>query len=184
MKGYLILGVLLVFIVWMFWKAIEAGKTPKIEHPSYTVGTLIKIERRAKGSNSILQYNVNNQIYVVTAGHCANKLNIIGEKYKIKYDKLEPSKGIVLEEQPVFLKDEKTLVIQGKVKRISLVSQKGKKELIFTFEINDTQFSRSQSIEKDYKEQYPDLKEGRSYEVEYWEQNPERAIIHLDKPIK
>lgn len=35
-----------------------------------------------------------------------------------------------------------------------------------------------------YKEKYPDLKEGNSYEVEYWQENPERAIMHLNKPVE
>ena len=37
---------------------------------------------------------------------------------------------------------------------------------------------------KDYKTKYPNVVVGATYEVEYAVNNPNNAIIYLDKPVK
>ena len=48
----------------------------------------------------------------------------------------------------------------------------------------EKKFKKAQSLPKNYKEKYKNIKEGASYDVEYWEKNPKRAIINLNKSTK
>lgn len=187
MKGYLplilIMGAVLSGIIWIF---ILTNDSPEINNPKYTIGEIVRFTQGTKSSGlgAVIQYVVDEIEYETTIGSFADKANVIGEKYKVKYDSQNPEKRVVLTESPVFLDDELTRTTKGKITKFSLTSHKGRTGFIFKYKISNKDFIKAQTIQSNYKEQYPDLKEGNSYEVEYWEQNPERAIIYLDKPIK
>lgn len=175
MKGYLILGVLLVFIIWMFWKAIEAGRTPKIEHPEYTIGEIVDFEQIAKGAIAIIEYSVNEKNYKCSIKQISSM--IIGEKYQVEYDIEDPNKSIVIKSKPVFLEDEKVNLTSGIVNSLSSI---GNSRLSYRYTVEGIVYKKSQW----YDSNFFTPKKEEQYEVEYWQQNPQRAIIHLDKPIK
>ncbi len=107
----------------------------------------------------------------------------LGEKYLIEYDSLYPDKRKLYREKPVFLQDEKTKFTVG-----TIVDCHKKDELIgFKYKVN--------SIEKEFEKvqilglgnpvkKYPQLVNGAKFVVEYWERNPQRAIIYINRPIK
>lgn len=187
MKGYLPLILILVaIIVGIIWIFKTTGKEPQIKEPKYTIGEIVRFTQGTKSSGlgAVVQYIVDEIEYEKTIGSYANKANIIGEKYKIKYDEKNPERCIVLTENPVFLKNELTQSTKGVIKKFSLTSHKGKTSFEYEYSIDDKKFSKSQTVLSNYKDLYPSLKEGATYQVEYWRKNPKRAIIHLDKPVK
>ena len=120
MKTYLVLGVLLLFISWLFWKAIDAGRPPKITHPEYTVGTLTSLKQgqKSSGLEAVIIFHVHNKIYEKRIGSSKYEANIIGEKYMVVYEEKDPSKNLVLEYQPIFIKSELTKKCTGTITRI------------------------------------------------------------------
>ncbi len=106
------------------------------------------------------------------------------EKCKIRYDLNDPNQIEILYWHPCFLPNEPTFVTNAEIKLIQKANILSKLNNInFQYTFGDIQFERNQILPPNYKELYPDLKEGQTYEVECWVENPQRAIIHLDKPI-
>jgi hypothetical protein len=108
-----------------------------------------------------------------------------GEKSSLKYNKINPTEVEILYWKPIFLKEESTIIFSGCIKKIYWFHWKESKYAVrYTYNINGVNIRREQVLPPNYKELYPNLKEGQSYQVECWAENPQRAIIHLDKPIK
>ena len=72
-----------------------------------------------------------------------------------------------------------TKVIRNGIKEDSLSSIYVEFVLVSDAEQN----KYKQWLPPNYIKVYPNLKIGQLFEVEYWLDNPERAIIHLDNPV-
>ncbi len=191
MKTYLVLGALLLFSGWLVWKAIDAGRPPKIIHPEYTVGTLTNLKQgqKSSGLEAVIIFHVDNKVYEKRIGSSKYKANILGEKYMIVYEEKNPSKNFVLTYQPIFRQSELTKRCTGTITRIYWFSWSNNEYrpnhgIEFEYVINGKKFKKAQSLPKNYKEKYKNIKEGASYDVEYWKKNPKRAIINLNKSTK
>lgn len=191
MKGYLpLILIMLVVVGGIIWIFIKDSPS-SIANPKYTIGTIASLKQgqRATGLDAVVVFQVNGRSYETPIGSSKYEANVVGEKFKVVYEKKDPSKNRVLTYEPVFAESESTNESEGRVTRIYRYSWSSDEYspnhgVEFEYEVDGERFTKAQSLPKDYKEQYPSLKEGSIYEVEYWNQNPERAIIHLDKPVK
>lgn len=191
MKTYLpLILMLLVVVGGVIWIFIN-DSPPEIVNPKYTVGTITSLKQAQKsaGLDAVVTFVIDGKKYENRIGSVKYKANVIGEKYKVVYEEKDPSKNIVLTYEPVFAESESINKSKGIVKRIYRFSWSNNKYIPnhgieFEYEVNGKKFTKAQSLPKDFQEQYPGLKEGGIYEVEYWNQNPERAIIRLDKSVK
>jgi hypothetical protein len=183
----LILGLMFSLIIWFF---IYMGSPPLIQNEDSTIGTIIKFQSAGKsGSEAVFQYFVDDKEYEATERSAAYFANVIGEKFEIKYDKNKPSNSFVVSCKPVFLENEYSFIVNGEITRLYSSSWGGgvkpsSYSIEFEFFIGDEKIIKAQRLPPDYQTQFPNLMEGQFYEVEYWLENPQRAIIHLDKPIQ
>jgi hypothetical protein len=107
-----------------------------------------------------------------------------GEKYLMIYDSLYPENQKyvhLITDCPVFLPGEVTNYTVGKI-----LDQYIRKHLV-TFELEYTvlgkTYQRIQFVEEiDPLINYPKLVNGAEFLVEYWVENPQRAILYTDKP--
>jgi hypothetical protein len=106
-----------------------------------------------------------------------------GEKYLLRYDTLNPGGGHgyehLITEHPVFLPGESTHYTVGKLLRI----HKNYYAFDFQYTISEKKYDRVQFLENRAKS-YPQLVNGAEFLVEYWVNNPARAILYIDKPKK
>ncbi len=146
-----------------------------------------------KGSSSWFKYYYNGKFY---EGVGVNSIYTYGyieqEKYAIKINPKNPSEFYILGWKPFFAEDEKRKITIGEIKRVfnplkTLGNTKGKSTYCVTYIYIDSikrYHKREQDLPPDYNPKKDSLKVGQFYEVEYWIENPQRAVIHLDRPIK
>lgn len=134
-------------------------------------------------SNCYINYEVAGKAYKV---RYASKYGSFyeGEKSYLRYNRNDPNDVQILYWKPTFLREEQTILACGHIKKVYWFHWKEPKHaLTYTYTIEGVSITRVQVLPPNYKELYPDLKEGQSYEVECWAENPQRAVIHLEKPI-
>ena len=191
MKAYLpLILILLVVVGSIVWIFIN-DSPPSITNPKYTVGTITSLKQgqSSSGLNAIVKFIINGKEYEKWIGSSKYESNVIGEKYMVVYESKKPEQNIVLTYQPIFNKEEVTKETKGMITRLFRFSW-NKNEYIpnygieFEYEANGEKFTKSQSLLKDFKKKYPNLKEGNTYLVRYWVKNPQRAIIYLNQPKK
>jgi hypothetical protein len=104
---------------------------------------------------------------------------VLGDKFVLLYDSLKPSKYSLITKSPLFLQNENTRKVTGKVVEVSSVDCKFK----YSYELDSGVYNHTRYQQLDYKKKYSDVKVGNEYLVEYWVDNPLRAIIYPDQPI-
>jgi hypothetical protein len=108
----------------------------------------------------------------------------IGEIFYLLYNPDDPQDAFVQRWRPLFLSDEATGKTNGAVTYITEVGFGVKAPAVdFEYVVGKEKITRTQEIPQDYKNQFPTLSVGQRYEVEYWQENPKRAIIYLDRPV-
>jgi hypothetical protein len=125
--------------------------------------------------------------FVGNTAHGYHGLNMAwapkGEKYLLKYDTLNPGKGFgyeyLLTEHPVFLPNESTHYTVGTL----IKAPKSYPSFDFQYIISGKKYKRVQFLD-DPVRNHPQLVKGAEFLVEYWANNPERAILYIDKPKK
>lgn len=184
----LIMATVIGFIVWVF---IYTTTPSEIKNEGFTVGVITQFKSAGKtsGMDAIVEYIVNGVKYEVRTTSSAYEANVHGERFEVKYDKNNPAKSVVLTNKPVFLESESTGIEKGKITRLYRFAWGGGKDATnyaveFEYIINGEKYKKSQELHPDYKEKYPELTKGKHYEVRYWVDNPERAIIHFDNPVE
>ena len=136
------------------------------------------------GNLNWIHYNVNgiqykNRFDIRSYGE------ISGEKYTMRYNINNPKEIEIDYWNPIFEKNETTYFCVSKNIKIHWINfWEPKYIVIYYYEANGYTHKKTQSLPPNYKKNYPNLKEGQIYEIETLSENPQRAIIHLDKPIK
>jgi hypothetical protein len=108
-----------------------------------------------------------------------------GEKCLLKYDTLQPDgyypHSELLSEHPVFLPGESTHYTVG-----TLIKMHKRQEVFeYVYTISGKKYDRVQDLKiDDPVKNHPQLVNGAQFLVEYWVNNPERAILYIDKPKK
>ncbi len=144
------------------------------------VGTVYKISP-GSGGGAFIWHIVDGKKYQAFDGTRFYGM-VIGDKFKILYDPLNPEKFKTKSWEPVFLEDEETIEVTGEITKVNDHTWWSKGKILFTYQVDGKFFKRGQHLAPNYKEYYPNLKEGNKYLVRYWVKNPQRAIIYLDKP--
>jgi hypothetical protein len=150
-----------------------------IPNAAYTTATNLGDDWNSDGRSSKYEYTVKGKKYTFSGPYFARMVK--GDKFRIKYDSLHPGIYELLPEEPVFLPGEKT------VKVIGVVDIVLKKSCEFYFYQADNQEKFHRKIQQYYKgtlEKYPNIKKNAMFEVEYDSNNPLRAIIYFERPVK
>jgi hypothetical protein len=131
--------------------------------------------------NKDIHYNVGNQFYR-TRFNRSHYGEIEKEMYLLKYDTLNPNKVEICYTKPIFLADEKTDLCSGEILKIYNYKWPfGKAYAVrYTYSLAGVLFEREQDIPIDFAK-YPKLKEGKKILVEYWIDNPQRAILRYEE---
>lgn len=144
-----------------------------------TYAVLIKTNvYRYKAPNyDLFEFYVNGQRYLYKASQTHGF--VVGEKYRLYYDSIDPArfKSLNLAE-PLFLKEEKTGMTIGR-----LTYYKSKEFVIgYDYWINGEKHHRPQELPKAARD-IKTIAKYAYYPVEYWMDNPQRAMIYYDQPI-
>ncbi|HOS83621.1 MAG TPA: hypothetical protein PK199_01760 [Bacteroidales bacterium] len=179
MKAYIPLILILVVVIGgIVFVFAMSGKQPEIYNPITSVGEIIRIELNAtNGSSAIIEYRYKGMAFETRIGSYANKANIIGEKYQLEFDENKPENCKVYLDKPVFLENEKTIKTTGVIKKISPTNHKELTGIVFEYKVKENSITRAQSISISLKDI---LSKGQEYTVEYWYNNPKRAIIYIE----
>lgn len=171
------LSLIIYFFVFLFkiktdgenirWKALSK---------EFTIGEVVGRSKAAKGSSAVLMYSVE--------GKKIKKLidtdYIKGEKFKVEYSVKNPNKSRVLKEYPLFTKGEKTSFVIGKLTNYNSFFSTS---LRYEYWVGNKKYERRHYQKENSDELYPYVEEGQLFVVEYWEKDPRRSIIYLDRHI-
>jgi hypothetical protein len=177
MKGYiapiLILGSIIGLIVYAI---IYSFSNPEIENKVETYAAIKEFKSKpGSGRVSVFEYTINDKKYDFW-GYYNNSLEI-GDKFKLVYEKNKPKKSIILLDKPIFLENEVTALIKGKVKDIQYFN---KKSLDFEYEVDGLIYSRTQVLPEDFENLFPNLEIEKYFTVRYLNDNPRRSIIYIE----
>jgi hypothetical protein len=145
-------------------------KKPVIKQPIKTYASIVQFKN--VGADAVYQYIVNDKSYQFWG--YSNPSLVLGDRFEMIYDKSNPKKNKLLAHRPIFTKDEQTSIIRGRVTKIVRIN----KEMYFQYVVNGFLYTRIQKIERPKKWNDLVFKLGNEYKVEYWVENPRRAIIH------
>lgn len=180
MKWYMLtILILCVVIAIIIWAVVYSFSEPTINKAVETYAVVKEFKSKAgSGRNAVYEYSVNGEVFSFW-GYYNNTL-VIGDKFIVMYDCEKPKESKVVLDKPIFLENEKTINSKGKITRVKIYS---KKAVYFEYVANGELYTRIQCLPNDFKVQYPALSEEKEYQIVYWADNPQRAIIYLDKPL-
>lgn len=180
MKSYLLTILLLIIMMTIIIFAILISVSQnQVKNGLETYAEISDFKSvQGSGRRSVFTYNVGGINYR-TWGYY-NYTLIRGDKFAVKYEEGNPKNGTVLLDRPIFLENEQTTETVGVIVRLILFFNR---ELYFEYAVNGAIYTRIQKIPKDHKSLYPNLSVGQKFKVEYWNENPRRAIINLDTPV-
>ena len=192
-------GIVLIGILFLFYKAVEFFIPDKEKYtitPQWIVvmGTISKIEG-GEGYTPFFSYNVNEKSFDCSSYKDFSTTGFIArEKYMLNVNNQHPECYVPLDWTPLFTGDERrkkaiaTIVRVWKFKYKVFFSPieaiQSRYEEMFRYSVNGEEHERGQHLPPNFDAKNSSVKKGGSYEVEYWVDNPQRAIIHLDKPLK
>jgi len=150
----------------------------KIRHEKdYTIAEIKEFRMGSKGKRAIYQYKVNGEKFTTTKMY--NFIQVIGEKYKLVYDKTKPKKALVIYESPVFLKNEKVAVHYAEVYRIFGVF---KKRVFFRYRLGGREYEKMQYVPDSVVAEKDSILH-RNFKIFFWIPDPRRSVIYLDEPL-
>ena len=194
-KNRLIIGVVHVkkaligiILLTLFTQCAFFAATPNIPPSRFctTVGAIIGRDFSVKGKPYIkYEYYVGNKKYQgLSVEYLSWAPN--GEKYLLIYDSLYPEdqKNVhLITDYPVFLPEEVTNYTVGKITDILITKRKHLVTFDYEYTLLGKTYQRIQFLEgSNPLINYPQLSNGAEFLVEYWVENPQRAIIYIDKP--
>lgn len=106
---------------------------------------------------------------------------VIGDKYNAYYDSEDSSTIEILYSQPVFLDEEVILSTEAEI--VYAHPWHTPNTVKFRYNVNGEEYIRFQDTEENFKNKYPNVKEGQKYLIKYWMKNPQRSIMYFDQPI-
>jgi hypothetical protein len=145
-----------------------------------TIGT---IDPTNGYKNAKLYYKVNDHLFEGSFPHSLEN-QFRGEKYTMRYNVNNPNEIEIDYWNQVFEQGEKTLTFIAKVEKIHTKNfLKPWPFIVFTYSVRGKQIENCIYLPPDFMKSYPNLKVGQYYEVQCWDENVWRAVLHFDKPI-
>jgi hypothetical protein len=147
------------------------------------VATLVEIRHSERGGSTEWIFNDDKgKKYEIDAGDAVGLM--LGMKRVVVYDSLHPDINNELDcTRPVFTPEEKTgKTVCTIIFRDKCYPSKRDNEIHFGYHVNGRYYESFQPIPP--RKDTICYKIGDKFEGEYWQENPKRVIIHIDKPIK
>lgn len=152
-----------------------------------TIGVMTK---RLWGKSSVgeFRYDYKGKTY-----QCKNSRGIdiygsvTGEKYILKVNPENPEEYVPIDWRPLFTDDEECDTVIGTVDKVFQFRFGSKQKIFakhainFSYYVDDEEFERSQALPPDFEQRYKSLKKREKYRVVYSTNNPQRAIMIIDK---
>lgn len=162
-------------LIVLFLGACFAEEQIPEERKVYTIAiVIVPHEFHMHGASvTILEYYAKGNNYRLMTGAIPSVVK--GEKFTMWYDYNNPKEHYhLMKERPVFLNEE---VVYRGVGTI-LFNVKNSYGIDFEYYVEGKRYHNGQSTGKKIN-----VKKAEKYEIEYWAENPQRAIIYIDKPI-
>jgi hypothetical protein len=173
-------------IIFLFFYSLVSCKPDGVE-PDFqregwrdTIGWVTGV-----ASNRFIHYSVRGKYYKARFYRSIYGDASEDEKYKLSFNTKDPSEIEICYSCPVFLAEEHVISTVGSLKKIRNARWPFDKEYtaLFRYTIQGVEFEREQILPDDFELLYPDLQEGRIYEVVVWTKQVQRAILQADKQI-
>ena len=146
------------------------------ENIKEAVGVVIGYDKGGTSNRlAILKFSVKEKNYFSRSSDDYD----IGEKFIIEYEQKNPTINQVRLDKPIFLNNEKT---SFKIGIIDNYNPNYFREISFIYFVDGKQYRQSYKPIENSKTEYPNVKEARKYIVKFWDENPKRSIILLNKP--
>ena len=169
----------IIAICFLIISFIYTMRLMEIDNSNYTIGEIERFDFHVNGTEAYITYEVDEQQYHHWCSKSRYKINVIGEKFMIAYDSKDPSKSNIERHRPIFLQNEKTEYIEGKVVEFYF------NQIRFTYEVNGQTYKKSQHfLKQDFNKYKSLISIGDVCLIRYWIENPKRSIIYLDKSVK
>jgi len=204
--------ILMLFLVNFsgYMEYITYGKYYRVDSTWVTVvGTLSKYGSGGRGgAESAVEYDYNGEHYnegSLINIHAWN--HILGEQFMLRVNPKSPDRNMPVLWQPVILPSESTKIVNGRVTsitnelsgkfhRLTLLYQllipnyrpaivpRETYVVHFIFEGPDHDYEKEQYMSPYLDSISSKIRPGDEYDVEYVIENPQRAIIHIDRPAR
>lgn len=160
-------------------------KDPQWDNPGIeTICTVYKMNGTSARSSVFVEYYVNGKRYSKATNIKPYGLRP-GETFVISYNPENPEQFKVQGHKPVFLPGEETIRTIGTIIKVVTFGVKIPCVMFeYTVLDNGKRIKREQILMVNFEELFPDLKPGNVYEMEYWVNDPGRAVIYLDKRVE
>lgn len=168
-----------------------AGCKPSLDYSKWDKGIgTFTVLGGGKGVSSKVQYVYNNKTYEGFGYESTYVYGMVyNEKYEIRIDPQNPTDFFVLAWLPLFTKDEKTSFTTAKITRVFKYRWFSSNPLVskyaveFVYTVDGIEIERSQHLPPGC-DNYCNIRNGETYELEFWHDNVYRSKLHIDKPIK
>jgi hypothetical protein len=151
---------------------MSAKKDATINHNAKTTVCEVINQGYKKGSYVDVVYYIDGKKIIKRENTYFSATEFIptGEKYIIKYDSLNPTEAYIMFESPVFLEDEITLSVSGKVEKIT-----DRNVCYYSYYVGEKRFERFQKLSDNIVAEI-----GKNYIVKYLVNDPLRSIIIVE----
>lgn len=143
-----------------------------------TIATLVETHSISRGRAAYYKF-VCSGIPTMSHGGSASYNSVIGEKYMAYYDSLDCDNLSIDWTRPLFLEDELTEMSMGEIV-LSISSGILQPMVKFEYQVDGINYRQVQYMEDDFDKINPQIKEGATFQVEYWLQNPQRSIMRFE----
>ena len=134
--------------------------------------------------NLFIEYEVNGRFYKQRFYKGYYGMVSDGEKYELKYNPINASEIEICYSCPIFLPNENTKKMTGKITHVKWIGGGDYKYIIqYCYTVSGKHIVKSQGLPINYKELYPKLAKGQSYYIDVWVDNVYRAVLYLDQPV-
>jgi hypothetical protein len=116
---------------------------------------------------------------------------VYGEKFLLYYDNDDTTEIDIHYDKPVFTKRETkdtkfstAKIISKNFGIIGRMTSQYTGFINFAYTLNGVDYERIQYVPIDFEERYPNVNINKEYQIRYWLENPQRAIIYFDMPVQ
>jgi hypothetical protein len=160
------LAILLVAIVSVLTYTVNSIlKERKLKLPDPGYARVVEISSKVK-----LEYVCKGKPFEVLSSR--TRTQVVGDTYRCFFDKKNCTDVRINYSEPVFLDSERRTISEGIVKDVQKIFQ----YIEFEYYVDEIKYQKIQIVED-----FGTITEGDKYSIEYWNDNPERAIIYLKK---
>ena len=171
---FVVFGLLSIFSLMLYHFYQMYTLVPR-ENIKETIGVVLGYEERYKGSAPAKVYfQHNNKVYKTNI----SEDYVYCEKFMVEYEQDNPKANRVRLDKPVFLKGEDTSLTVG---YLETYNTNYFKIISYTYYVNGVKYVKYYEPLENSELKYPNAKEGYNYMVKYWNFDPQRSIILLDK---